>query len=205
MTPPDRERDPETGATSPPDHQRGLQDGFYAPTRSELRESIREAEHARSAQMESLAEASGIKDVAMLEQLVVAGVGCEALAALTLYPLVAVAWADGRIDARERETVLGAAERSGLAPDSTSYRLLVDWLDHTPPDALLLAAWKGLVAELCAEMDEAARARFETEILGRTRAVANASGGFLALDKTSNAEQRVLDELMSAFRESTGQ
>jgi len=183
------------------DHRRGLENGFFdSPARHELRERIREAERERSEQMAGLAEASGIASVAMLERLVLMGVSCESLAALTLYPLVAVAWADGRIDRHERETVLAAAAHCGLKSDSTDYRLLVDWLEHAPPDELLRAAWKGLVSELCAEMDDAARAAFQEEILGRTRAVANASGGFLALDKTSSSEQRVLDDLVTAFR-----
>jgi hypothetical protein len=154
--------------------------------------------------MEALAEASGITHVPTLEQLVVLGVGCETLAALTLYPLVAVAWVDGKIDRHERDAVLKAADRCGLKPESTSYRLLVDWLDHAPPDAVLRSAWKGLVAELCTDMDDEARASFRDEILGRTRAVANASGGFLALDKTSSAEQRLLEDLATAFARDAG-
>jgi hypothetical protein len=177
-------------------HQQGLEDGFYSPTRAELREKIAEAERARSEQMEALAEASGITNVDML---VVLGVGCEALAALTLYPLVAVAWADGKTDRHERESVLEAGESSGIHAGSTNYLLLTDWLDHQPPGALLLAAWKGLVGELCAEMDDTARDSFRTQILERARAVANASGAFLALDKTSGSEQRILDDLASAF------
>ena len=170
------------GRHSDSEHGRKLSEGFYSPSHDALRERIREAEGERSRQMEALAEASGIRDVALLEHLVLMGIRGETLAALTLYPLVAVAWADGRIDRRERQSVLDAADHCGLKPDSDSYQLLVDWLDRSPPDDLLLTAWKGVVSELCAEMDDEAKGRFREQIFARTRAVANASGGFLALD-----------------------
>lgn len=181
------------------DHRRDLEEGFFHPVRPELRSRIRDAERARSEQMAALADASGITDVPMLEKLVLLGVGSEALAALTLYPLVSVAWADGRVQRAERRTVLAAAEECGLKPDSSSHQLLVDWLDHAPPDRVLHDAWAGLVRELCAEMEDPQRADFRDEILTRTRAVANASGGFLGLGKTSRVEQEVLDELQAAF------
>ena len=175
-------------------HRTDLEDSFFAGARGGLREQLREVERSRVEQMESLARVSGIADVAVLEKLAVLGLGHETLAALTLYPLVAVAWADGHVDRRERETVLNAAVECDLERDGVSYKLLGDWLKH-PPDALLLRAWKGFVRELARQLTPEFRATFEHELLRRARAVANATGGFLALDKTSSSEQRVLDEL----------
>lgn len=186
------------------DNRQSFEDSFFATPRAGLREKLREAEANRTAQMETLAEVSGITDVPLLEKLVVLGIGSETLAALTLYPLVAVAWADGKVDRHERGTVLKAAEECGLTRASVSHELLADWLEHEP-DALLLTAWKGFVAELSGQLTVEWRTIFEREILARARAVANASGGFLALDKTSGVEERVLNELMEAFRGQTGQ
>ncbi len=179
--------------------QQSLEDSFFSRARPELRARLREAERERTRQMEMLAEISGIADVAVLEKLVVLGIRNETLSALTLYPLVAVAWADGTVDAHERDAVLKGAEACGIDRDAVSYQLLADWLEY-PPDGLLLAAWKGFVADLSHQLEEDWRQRFEREILSRARAVANASGGFLALDKTSGSEQTVLDELKAAFR-----
>ncbi len=187
------------GDTPASNHRRELEEGFFSPVRQELRTRIRDAERARSEQMVTLADASGITNVPMLEKLVALGVGIEALAALTLYPLIAVAWADGRVDRRERQTVLADAEECGLKPDSHSYRLLVEWLEHAPPDRLLYDSWVKVVGELCAEMGPDQRADFRGEILARTRAVANATGGFLGLGKISRVEQTVLDDLEAAF------
>ena len=187
------------GDTPTPNHRRELEEGFFSPVRRELRTRIRDAERSRSERMFALADASGITNVSMLEKLVAFGVGSEALAALTLYPLIAVAWADGRVDRGERQTALAASEECGLKPDSHSYRLLVEWLDHAPPDRLLREAWVSVVGELCAEMGDDQREDFRGEILARTRAVANATGGFLGLGKISRVEQQVLDELFAAF------
>ena len=187
------------GDAPTPNHRKELEDGFFSPVRRELRTRIRDAERARSEQMLALADASGITNIAMLQKLVAFGVGSETLAALTLYPMIAVAWADGRVDRDERQTALAAAEECGLKPDSDSYRLLVEWLDLAPPDHLLRDAWARVVGELCVEMGEDQRADFRSEILGRTRAVADATGGFLGVGKISRVERKVLEELVAAF------
>ena len=179
-------------------HHRELEDSFFASPRAGLRKRLREAEHTRTHQMETLAEVSGIEDVEVLEKLVVLGVRSETLAALTLYPLVAVAWADGKVDRHERETVLRGAAECGVAPGSVSHQLLADWLEEHPA-AVLLDAWKALVAELSRQVTAEWRLVFARELLARAQAVAEASGGFLALEKTSGSEQRVLDELRAAF------
>ena len=179
---------------------RDLDDSFFGRPRAELLERLREAEHTRTQQMETLAEVSGIEDVEVLEKLVLLGIRSETLAALTLYPLVAVAWADGKVDRHEREAVLRGAEDCGVAPGSVSYGLLAAWLEERP-DALLLRAWQGLVHELAGQVDAEWRAVFARELLGRAQAVAEASGGFLALEKTSPDEQTVLDRLRTAFND----
>jgi tellurite resistance protein len=187
---------PEPDDRSP--HHRELEDSFFDRPRAGLRERLREAEHTRTHQMESLAAISGIEDVEVLEKLVVLGVRSETLAALTLYPLVAVAWADGRVDVHERETVLRGAAECGVEPGSVSHHLIEDWLDEHPA-AVLLEAWKALVSELSRQVTPEWRLVFARELLGRAHAVAEASGGFLALEKTSSSEQRVLDKLRGAF------
>jgi hypothetical protein len=187
------------GGNGDTERRSALEDSFFSRPRAELRERLRAAERARTQQMEGLAEVSGIGDPDVLERLTLLDIRGETLAALTLYPLVAVAWADGSVDRYERETVLRGARECGIHPDSVSYELLADWLEH-PPDDLLLAAWKAYVAELSTKVSDSFRDTFEHEILARARAVANASGGFLALDKTSGSEQKVLDTLTSAFR-----
>jgi tellurite resistance protein len=191
---------PSNGPDDRSSHHRDLEESFFGKPRAELRERLRKAERTRTRQMETLAEVSGIEDVEVLEKLVLLGIRSETLAALTLYPLVAVAWADGKVDRHEREAVLRGARECSVAPGSVSYDLLAGWLEERP-DAVLLRAWQGLVRELAGQVDAEWRLVFARELLARAHAVAEASGGFLALEKTSADEQTVLDRLRDAFQQ----
>jgi hypothetical protein len=135
----------------------------------------------------------------VLEQLAAVDLSSETLAALSLVPLVEVAWADGRLDAKERSALLAAAERAGLSKDSASYQLLEEWFRERPSPKLL-AAWKAYVAALSQTLNIRAQDALKQDLLGRARLVAEAAGGFLGLGKRiSSAEQAVLTELEQAF------
>jgi hypothetical protein len=125
-------------------------------------------------------------------------VDAEAVVALELVPLVAVAWADGTIDERERAAVLRAAREAGVSGDQPAHGLLETWLGH-PPEGHLLETWGAYVRGLCAQMAPDERRTFRDQLLGHTRAVAEAAGGFLGLGKVSAKEQAVLRELERAF------
>ncbi|MCJ2048106.1 hypothetical protein MKK58_26725 [Methylobacterium sp. J-078] len=68
---------------------------------------------------ETFAEASGITDDTLLRRLTNLGIGPDTLAALMLVPVVAVAWADGKMDDEERGSVLAAAADARLDVDGT--------------------------------------------------------------------------------------
>ena len=66
----------------------------------------------------------------------------EKIAALTLAPLVEVAWADGVVTPGERDAVLKAAKALGLGQRSEFCRsTLLRWL-HQPPPTEALEAWR---------------------------------------------------------------
>ena len=137
----------------------------------------------------------------MLERLAALGIGPDTTAALSLVPLVAVAWADGSIDDKERSAILSAAEEAGLGKENVSYQLLERLLSE-PPSPDLLVSWKDYTATLSATLSPEARAALKQDLLARARAVAEAAGGFLGIGrKVSAAEETVLDELASAFSE----
>ena len=176
------------------DRRRALEDAFFARQDSELIRRMRAADPSRS-ERERLAEASGLQDEAVLDRLAGLGFGSGTVAALTLVPLVAVAWADGSLDSKERQAVLSAAGESGLAPGAPGHALLQGWLAEAPPPALL-AAWTDYVRALPPE----ARAGLRPQLLGRARRVAEATGGFLGLTRSVSAEEEaVLGRLEAAF------
>jgi predicted RND superfamily exporter protein/CRP-like cAMP-binding protein len=137
-------------------------------------------------------------DPSLVDELTQLGVGAETLIALTLIPLVEVAWADGRLEESERRAVLAGAEACGIDPDSPSAALLRAWLDQ-PPEAELLALWRRLIRTICASLSYEARARLEAAIVGRARDVAESAGGVLGFGSVSDDEERVLATLGAAF------
>jgi hypothetical protein len=180
------------------DRRRALEEEFFAKHNQQLLQQFRQTMTAKAKQ-EALAAASGITDPAVLEQLAAVDLSSETLAALSLVPLVEVAWADERLEAKERSALLVAAEQAGLRKDSASYQLLEEWFRERPSPRLL-AAWKAYVAGLSRTLDVQAKQALKQDLLGRARMVAEAAGGFLGLGtRISSAEQAVLTELEQAF------
>ena len=180
------------------DRGKALEKGFFAKQDEQLLDRIRERQ-LRGERRELLREVSGLTDETLLERLEALGIEAETLAALAMFPLVAVAWADGVMEPSEREAVLQGAEQAGLSSEGDAARLLRDWLEAPPPSELL-AAWHNYAKAICAELDAAERAQLRDQLIGRAHAVADAAGGFLGLgNRVSKEEAALLDELKGAF------
>lgn len=180
------------------DRRKALEEEFFARQNEKLRRELREKQEGK-ARRDALAAASGIGDGKMLDQIVALGVDAGTLAALSLVPLVEVAWADGSIDAKERSAVLGAAEKQGFGRGTPAYGLLEGWLGERPRPELM-TTWREYAGAVARSLSDDARRALRDEILGRARAVAEAAGGILGLGaKVSKAEEAVLKELDRAF------
>ncbi len=178
--------------------KRELEEKFFLERDRALLQALRE-KTASKQRREALSSASGITDDELLDRLEELEVGTETLAALSLVPLIAVAWADGSIDIKERRAVLDAAEEKGIQAEHPAHQLLQQWLERKP-DAQLLAAWKDYVATLSQTLGESAKVALKADLLGRARAVAETAGGLLGFgNKVSKSEQDALDELEEAF------
>lgn len=188
----DRKRDELEG------RQTRLGDAFFTGDAEAHREHLQLAMEEKAAQAK-IAEATGIHDPSVLGELAGLGIRVETLSALTLIPLIQVAWADGEMDERERAAVLEAAAVIGLETDSTSYRLLEIWtLEAPPPD--LTNAWRAFVKALQGQLESGEAKRLAKNLLGRAERVAKAAGD--RLDRSphvSEVERRCLDELRAAF------
>jgi hypothetical protein len=174
-----------------------MEESFFAKENEKVLEKLRQ-QAQRQARKETLATASGITDAALLDRLVELDLCAETLLALSLVPLVEVAWADGEIQDKERTAILAAAEEKGLAAGTPGYEMLASWL-RRKPSAVLLETWREYVTSLRSTLDADALATLQEEILGRTRAVAAAAGGVLGLASISAAEKRMLADLEAAF------
>jgi hypothetical protein len=147
----------------------------------------------------ALSKVSGIANDKILQKLVDLVIRPELAASLAMVPLIEVAWADGRVDEKEKAAVLAAAAQSYFAKNSVDYHLLEQWLEHRPPRRLL-DAWTHYIQGLCETLTAAEKAVLKRELVGHARQIAKAAGGFMGLgSKISEAEQRTLDTLESVF------
>lgn len=181
------DRDPNPDAKS-------LEDAFFAKQDAALLERLKEQARAKELR-EALREVAPHADDALLDHFIALGLSPETVLAVILVPLAAVAWADGTIDAREKEAVLRAAAERGIAAGSPAHAILNGWLER-PPSPALMAAWKKYVAAMWSRFDDAEKREMHGRLLGMARDVAQAAGGFLGLgSKISAPEQAVLDNL----------
>jgi hypothetical protein len=180
------------------DRGRALEDAFFRDQDKRLLDEMK-ASKERSQALADLKAVSGIAHDEVLVKLVDLGIRPQTFAALTLVPLVEVAWADGEISASERKALIEAAESVGIQPKTAPHRLLESWLSQAPP-ASMLATWETYAKTLAASLEPTARDLLRDDVIGRARRVAEAAGGFLGLvSKVSAAEQRILDRLAKAF------
>ncbi len=180
------------------DRKQALEESFFAKENARLLAEFR-TKKGRKAAKESLSEISGITSDEVLDKLCELGIESDTWAAVSIAPLVEVAWADGKIAPAEREAVLSAAEENGITASSPSYLLLESWL-KSRPDGRLLEVWGEFIVRLCSELGDSERDALKHQLLGRARSVAEAAGGFLGLgNKVSGEEEIILAELSKAF------
>jgi hypothetical protein len=175
---------------------KNLEDAFFLKEDKKLIQKLREMKEMEESKS-ALAEASGIKNEAVLKRLVEMGIHAEILAALAVVPLVEVAWADGSVKQAEKEAVLQAVDTSGEASEIV-HELLQSWLQRRPGPSLL-EAWSHYVEGLCEVLSESEKESLKQDLLGRARKVAEAHGGFLGFGKVSKAEEKILVRLEQAF------
>ncbi len=168
---------------------KALEDSFFAKENARLLEKLKKAE-AEEAKRRAFRDAN-IKSEQLIDALVDLEITPGGIAALSIVPLVAVAWADGEIQKKEREAIIRAAEDGGIEPGSANHELLENWL-KTKPGPDLLATWKEYAhAVIGNELKE--------RLMTRTTDIAKAAGGFLGLGAISKAEQAMLDQLAHAL------
>ena len=100
---------------------RALEDQFFEKENQQKLAAMKQRLDAQQTR-EELRKASGMTDDAVLDKLVALGLRSNTIAALSLVPLIAVAWADGEIQDNERTAILQGAHGKGLeqAPTATS-------------------------------------------------------------------------------------
>ena len=180
------------------DRRKALEESFFSKREAKLLEQIQEERRLEEG-LQALAGECGVEDEKVLAALMHAGIEAETLAALTLIPLVAVAWANGTIETAEREAVLEAAERSGVSKGEPPFELLEAWLAFRPPDTLM-ESWLGYARELRTLLSDEEREVVRNDIAERAFKIADAAGGIMGLgSRVSRAEKVVLEQIKDAI------
>lgn len=172
---------------------KALEDAFFKNVDLQLLEDLR-SEISEQKSKRTLQSACGIRNDKVLGELVKLGVRGETILAVSLIPLVAVAWADGNVTTAERVRILDAERAQHIDEESATHRLLQYWLDNEAGSEML-EAWKHFMHELRGILTPAHGKLFDAEIMDRAEVVAKASGGYLSYGAISPAEQKVLDEV----------
>jgi hypothetical protein len=171
---------------------------FYKRRDQELLQKIRDERADKELRCQLIA-ASGLDDAETIDALIDAGITADSLTAVAMIPLVAVAWADRQMESAEKTAILQAADDSGIDKGSSSYDLLNVWLSDRP-EADLLDAWKAYVGAVKQHTDATNVNQLKSVVMGKAKQIAEATGGILGFgNKTSEVEQKILDELSAAF------
>lgn len=181
------------------DRERALEAEFFYRVDKQLLANLKE-KLANDAQREQLAAATGFGDDSLLNELLAVGVSSEAIAAISLVPLVLVSWADGKVDAEERVPILQAALDQGIFEESPAWKLLVHWLENKPSPQLA-TAWRHYLQAAKQKMSEEARKSLRSEVIRRGRAVANATRGPHLLTAMSTEEKHVIAEIEQSLND----
>ncbi len=178
--------------------KKALVDAFFHRKDMEKLDKLR-SELERKKTLDEIRSAAWIDDDVVLEGLFDQGLTGETVAALALVPLVHVAWADGRIQPKEREAIMSAASKKGIVPESAAAALLTDWLSEGEPDHLF-DTWVNYTESLMATLDPSVREALATQITGFARKTAEAAGGFLGIGSITKSETNALAQIEAAFK-----
>ena len=177
---------------------RALENQFYEKENAEKLAAMKGKLDTQKSRDE-LRKASGMTDEAVLEKLVALGLRANTIAALSLVPLISVAWADGAIQDNERTAILQGAHGKGLEKGTDGYDLLQVWLSKRPSDALY-EAWEAYIKALASQLNDEQNRLLKNQIVGFAKMVAASAGGFLGIGRVSASEEKVLARIETAFQ-----
>jgi len=179
------------------ERRNALEDEFFHKENTKKLEVMKE-KMATQATKDELRKVSGMTDDDVLDKLVGLGLNGKTVAALSLVPLISVAWAAGAIQDNERDAILHGAHGKGLEAGTPGHDLLSSWLAKKP-DESLFDAWEGYIKSLAAQLNDEQRRLLKKQIINFASLIAGSAGGFLGIGKVSGSEQKVLARIDAAF------
>jgi hypothetical protein len=185
------------------DRERAFEADWANAHDAELIEKLRE--RARLDEItKALAKKLEADEPELLRRVMELGVTLDTGPAFLLAPVVQIAWAEGRVTDRERETVLRIAAERGIEEGSPARAQLIEWLHKRPPDALFDAAIEAIKKGLFV-LPQPEREERIGRFAKACHQVAEASGGGLwrvlgLASGVSAEEHEILDHIQAGLR-----
>lgn len=181
-------------------HERGsaLENQFFSDLDAKLLAELKiRQEH--DSMIGEFARITGLKDSKTLEAIYQLGVTPQSMAALRVFPMVAVAWADGMLEKSEIDSVKTLAGVHFDLKHSPAGQLLQKWLERSPSEELF-TAWETYAKTLVASLTPEAASELRSTLIDEIHAVAQASGGLLGWASISAGEHKAMSRIEAALK-----
>ena len=144
-----------------------------------------------------------MNDAEILKLLATLGIDEMSYRALPLLPLVAVAWADGEVQASERAVIMRTAKDTWqINPEGE--RVLRNWLTYPPSPAYQKCGRSALIALCMRHGDIELDAKALTDAARLSKEVATAAGGLFGIGSISKEETAALGEITEMLEVARG-
>ena len=184
------------------ERERAQEEGYFRAQDAKLIEKLREDARLEEIVL-TLAEQMQVDNPELLRRVIALGVRLDTGAAFLLAPLVQVAWAEGKVTDRERDTVLRLAAARGVEAGSPAHTQLLKWLQERPSDNLFDTAMEVIRGGLALLPPEQREERLK-RIVHACHEVAEASGGLAKVlglgSGVSGEEDALLEAITTTLR-----
>src|SRR5262245_21448619 len=179
------------------ERERAQEEGYFRAQDAKLLEKLREDARLEEIVL-ALAEQLQVDNPELLRRVIALGVRLDTGPAFLLAPLVQVAWAEGKVTDRERDTVLRLAAARGVQPGSPAHAQLLKWLEERPSNDLFDTAMEAIRGGLAVLPPEEREQRLK-RIVQACQEVAEASGGLAKVLGLGSGVSSEEDALLAAI------
>lgn len=172
---------------------RTLENDYFRKRDMELLKNMRR-QAEREAEIQAAGKAFALQDRQLIEELLELGFSQKSFGLLPLVPLVQVAWADGSLSKKERETIALIASLRGIHVSEESYGLLQEWLNQRPHERFFRTCTQAL-RQILRTSPTLESDNLRRDLSSYCICVASASGGAFGLATISREERMLLTQL----------
>ena len=170
-------------------------DAAEASAREATRTKLESAAAELQSRRRDIAKGLVTDDLSIAERVEALGFNPETARVFDLLPVVHVAWADGEVQAEEREALMRVLEVRGVDPGSAGHLLMTSLIEKHPGEAYIHESL-AVIRELVAENKRRAEALVD---LCFVIAEAHGSGFFGLRDPIDKSERKALEAVATAL------